>query len=248
MTRLEVFPPAARLKPGDEQPLVVRAHFSDGHAEDVTRWVKFSSNEGAVASVSDDGVVKVQGPGEAAISAWYLSQIVTARITSPFPNQIDPAVYARAPRANFIDELVLTKLAELNIEPSPLSSDTEFIRRAYLDAAGILPGAGRGPCVPGGHARRQARAPDRRAARASGVRRLLGVQVVRPAAGVEQEPALERHVVVLQLDPRERGGQQAVGPDGPRDPHRLRATRWRTARPITTCCTRTRSTSPKTSR
>ena len=42
MTRLEVFPPAARLKPGDEQPIVVRAHFSDGHAEDVTRWAKFS--------------------------------------------------------------------------------------------------------------------------------------------------------------------------------------------------------------
>jgi uncharacterized protein DUF1549/uncharacterized protein DUF1553/Big-like domain-containing protein len=139
MTRLEVFPATARLKPGDEQPIVVRAHFSDGHAEDVTRWVKFSSNEGAVATVSDDGVAKVQGPGEAAISAWYLSRIVTARITSPFPNDIDPAAYARAPRANFVDGLVLTKLAELNIEPSPLSSDTEFIRRAYLDAAGILP-------------------------------------------------------------------------------------------------------------
>ena len=139
MTRLEVFPATARLKPGDEQPVVVRAHFSDGHAEDVTRWAKFSSNEGTVATVTDDGVAKVQGPGEAAISAWYLSRIVTARITSPFPHQIDAAVYARAPRANFIDGLVLTKLSELNIEPSPLSSDTEFIRRAYLDAAGILP-------------------------------------------------------------------------------------------------------------
>jgi hypothetical protein len=140
MTRLEVFPPTARLKPGDEQPIVVRAHFSDGHAEDVTRWVKFSSNEGAVATVSEDGVAKVQGAGEAAISAWYLSKIVTARITSPFPSRIDPAVYARAPRANFIDGLVLAKLSELNIDPSPVSSDTEFIRRAYLDAAGILPG------------------------------------------------------------------------------------------------------------
>lgn len=139
MTRLEVFPPAARLKPGDEQPLVVRAHFSDGHAEDVTRWAKFTTNEGAVASVGDDGVLKVHGAGEAAISAWYLSRIVTARITSPFPNRVDPAVYARAPRANLIDDLVLAKLQELNIEPSPLSSDAEFIRRAYLDAAGILP-------------------------------------------------------------------------------------------------------------
>lgn len=139
MTRLEVFPPVARLKPGDEQPIVVRARFSDGHAEDVTRWARFTTNEGAVATVSDDGVVKVQGAGEAAISAWYLSRLVTARIASPFPTAVDPAVYARAPRANFIDELVLGKLQELNLEPSPLSSDTEFLRRVYLDAAGILP-------------------------------------------------------------------------------------------------------------
>lgn len=141
MTRLEVFPTTARLKPGDEQTIVVRAHFSDGHAEDVTRWAKFSTNEGAVASVTDDGIVKVQGAGEAAVSAWYLSRLVTARITSPFPNHIDAAVYTRAPRANFIDELVLKKLEELRIEPSALSSDSEFIRRAYLDAAGILPSA-----------------------------------------------------------------------------------------------------------
>lgn len=139
MTHLEVFPPAARLKVGDEQPLVVRARFSDGHAEDVTRWAKFTTNEGAVATVGDEGVVKVQGTGEAAISAWYLSRLVTARIASPFPTHIDPAVYARAPRANFIDDAVLRKLRELNIEPSSLSSDSEFIRRVYLDAAGILP-------------------------------------------------------------------------------------------------------------
>ena len=139
MTALEVFPPSARLQLGDEQPLVVRARFSDGHAEDVTRWAKFTTNEGAVATVSDEGVVKVQGTGEAAISAWYLSRLVTSRIASPFPARVDPAVYANAPRANFIDDAILRKLRELNIEPSGLSSDAEFIRRAYLDAAGILP-------------------------------------------------------------------------------------------------------------
>jgi hypothetical protein len=139
MTRLEVFPPVARLKPGDGQPLIVRAHFSDGHAEDVTRWAKFTTNETAVAGVSDEGLVTVQSAGEAAISVWYLSRIVTARIASPFTAHVDPESYARSPRVNFIDDLVLAKLRELNIEPSPLSSDSEFIRRVYLDAAGILP-------------------------------------------------------------------------------------------------------------
>ena len=141
MTRLEVLPVSARLTVSSEQPLLVRAHFSDGHAEDVTRWVKFSTNDGAVAGVDQRGTVTVNGPGEAAISAWYLSKLATARITSPFPDRIEPAVYARAPRANFIDDLVLAKLAGLNIEPSPLSTDAEFIRRAFLDAAGILPTA-----------------------------------------------------------------------------------------------------------
>src|SRR5581483_5085736 len=42
-------------------------------------------------------------------------------------------------RHNFIDELVLKKLQSLNLPPSPACSDSEFIRRAYLDAAGILP-------------------------------------------------------------------------------------------------------------
>ena len=59
MTRLEVFPASARLAVGTEQPLLVRAHFSDGHAEDVTRWVKFSTNEGAVAGVDQRGAVTV---------------------------------------------------------------------------------------------------------------------------------------------------------------------------------------------
>ena len=122
----------------------------------MTRWAKFASNEETVATVSDDGVAKVQGPGEAAITAWYRQPDRHRDRHVAVPNHIDPAVYARAPRANFIDELVLTKLAELNIEPSPLSSDAEFLRRAYLDAAGILPTPDEVRGVPGRHRRRQA--------------------------------------------------------------------------------------------
>jgi Protein of unknown function (DUF1553)/Protein of unknown function (DUF1549)/Bacterial Ig-like domain (group 2) len=139
LTRLDIFPAEARLVPGDRQPLVVRAHFSDGHSEDVTRQARFTSSDGGVAGVDEWGTVIVSGRGEAAVSAWYLSRLVTMRVTSPFATPIDPAVFARAPRANFIDDLVLAKLADVNIPPSPLSSDSEFMRRAFLDAAGILP-------------------------------------------------------------------------------------------------------------
>src|SRR5205823_2542064 len=137
--RLEVFPPTAVLKPNDTLQIVVRAWYSDGHAADVTRWVKFNSTEDLVATVDPDGKVRVTGHGEAAITLWYSNLVAVCRVTSPLPNDLDPAVFAHAARRNTIDDLVLQKLAALRIPPSPLCSDAEFIRRAFLDVAGILP-------------------------------------------------------------------------------------------------------------
>jgi hypothetical protein len=139
ITRLEVFPPQALLQPGDRQQLSVRAHFSDGHHEDVTRWAKFSVADSSVAAVDDHGQVAVTGHGETAVSAWYLSQIATVLVTSPYTNRVDARLFARAPRRNFIDDLVLQKLRELNLPPSPRCDDGDFIRRAFLDTLGVLP-------------------------------------------------------------------------------------------------------------
>jgi hypothetical protein len=137
--RLEVFPPEAVLKPKDQLQVLVRAHYSDGHSQDVTHWVKFNSNEDLVAAVDPEGKVTVTGHGEAAITVWYSNLVATARIVSPLPNKIDPDVFTKAERRNAIDDLVLKKLCTLRIPPSPLCTDTEFIRRAYLDATGTLP-------------------------------------------------------------------------------------------------------------
>jgi hypothetical protein len=49
------------------------------------------------------------------------------------------ANYPEVPRRNFIDEFIFSKLRKLNIVPSPLSSDSEFLRRVCLDVAGTLP-------------------------------------------------------------------------------------------------------------
>jgi hypothetical protein len=136
---LEVFPPLATLRPGDTQQIVVRAHYSDGHAEDVTRWVKFGSSDNNVALVDDNGRAKMTGSGEAAITVWFSSKVTFARVASPFPNAPPAAAYAKADRVNFIDALVIKKLQTLGISPSAACSDGEFIRRASLDAAGVLP-------------------------------------------------------------------------------------------------------------
>ncbi|MGH7174545.1 MAG: DUF1553 domain-containing protein [Gemmataceae bacterium] len=137
--RLEVLPAAAILKPKDTLQIVVRAWYSDGHAEDVTRWVKFNSSEDLVAMVNAEGKVTVAGYGEAAITMWYSNRVAANRIASPLPNALDAKVFTSAEKHNFIDGLVLKKLESLRIPPSPLCTDAEFLRRAYLDAAGILP-------------------------------------------------------------------------------------------------------------
>ena len=47
---------------------------------------------------------------------------------------------AEVPEAAFIDQLVFARLKKLQIAPSELASDAEFLRRAFLDACGVLPG------------------------------------------------------------------------------------------------------------
>ena len=137
--RLEVFPDKAVLKPKDTLQVLVRAWYSDGHSEDVTRWAKFSSTEDLVAGVDADGKVRVAGYGETAITVWFSNLVGTCRIASPLANPVAAKVFADAARRNYVDDLVLKKLAALHIPPAPLCTDEEFIRRAYLDAAGILP-------------------------------------------------------------------------------------------------------------
>jgi hypothetical protein len=136
---LEVFPASAVLTPNAEQQLAVRARYSDGHTEDVTRWVKYSSTNEGAATVDDNGRVKMTGAGEAAITLWYSSRVLYARLSVPFPNQVTADAYAGFPRRNFIDDLVIAKLRDLHLAPSKLADDATFLRRASLDATGVLP-------------------------------------------------------------------------------------------------------------
>ncbi len=136
---LEAFPASAVLAPDAEQQIVVRARYSDGHTADVTHWVKFASTNEGVATVDDNGRVKMTGAGEAAITLYYASRVIFSRLTVPFPNSVNPTAYDPFPRRNFIDDLALAKWKSLHLAPSKIAGDSEFLRRAYLDAAGILP-------------------------------------------------------------------------------------------------------------
>jgi Protein of unknown function (DUF1553)/Protein of unknown function (DUF1549)/Bacterial Ig-like domain (group 2) len=136
---LEVFPAEVTLRPGDQQRVVVRAKYTDGSSRDVTPWSKFASTNEAVATVDDDGRIKVLGHGGGAVTVWYSSKIANLRITSPYDAPVPDEVFAKAPRKNFIDELNLKQLQLLRLPPSPPAEDVTFIRRAYLDTIGKLP-------------------------------------------------------------------------------------------------------------
>ncbi len=133
--------PARNLKEtaGESFPLKVLATYSDGTRKDVTRWAKYETTDGGVATVDEQGKVTTRGPGEAAISVWYSSTVSFAGVTVPFDYPIGPGAGPSLPRSNYIDDLVWEKLRELRIEPSGLCSDSVFMRRLYLDTLGVLP-------------------------------------------------------------------------------------------------------------
>lgn len=136
--RLEIHP-AERLlhAPARSQQLSIRAFFADGQNRDVTRLTLFCSSDPDTATVDANGLVRFQKPGEVAIQCRYGRAVGFARLT-----QVRPAPGYRwpdPPEVNLIDRLVFARLKELCLPPSELSNDEMFVRRAYLDACGLLP-------------------------------------------------------------------------------------------------------------
>ncbi len=139
LTRLEVLPGDRQMRPGQKQKLTVKATFSDGHSEDVTHRAIFNSNDLAIATVDETGLVTQQRAGETAVVARYMDKLTAVRFTAPFDRKVNPAAFTS--RNNYVDDLVNAKLKALHVEPSGLSTDEEFLRRAYIDAIGTLPTA-----------------------------------------------------------------------------------------------------------
>jgi hypothetical protein len=137
---IEVLPGSrVQVSPGRWQQLSVQAKFSNGSVRDVTRYTVFSSSDPAVADVTPNGLVEFRQSGEVAILCRYLMQLNTVRLTYLEPRK--GFVWNNPPEANYVDKNVFAKLKMLNILPSDLCTDAEFVRRAYLDLCGILPSA-----------------------------------------------------------------------------------------------------------
>ncbi|MEW4570033.1 DUF1549 domain-containing protein [Tautonia sp. JC769] len=135
--RLEVEPAAHRFeRAGQATRLRVTAVFEDGDRVDLTEYCTFRARDETVVEVAPDGEVRAIGPGATSLiveyrGSWATSQILVAiehGVVSPPQDPPDP-----------IDALVLARLRALRIEPAPVASDADFLRRLTIDAIGRVP-------------------------------------------------------------------------------------------------------------
>jgi hypothetical protein len=119
-------------------PLKVLAKLSTGIEEDVTKYVKFESLDPSVAEVDADGLVGSKLPGDTAILAHYAGQVGFATILVPNTPNASVQRPVESPR-DAVDKLLLERMAKLNIVPSSVGNDLQFLRRVHLDVTGQLP-------------------------------------------------------------------------------------------------------------
>lgn len=137
LTKLTVSPAQVTLaKVGQKVPLKVLASFSDGTTRDVTTQANYETSDPAVVAVDDKGVMTGKRWGGAAVVVRYLGTVHSASLTLP---REDKTPYPKLAQGNLIDDLVYANLKRLNVQPSRLTNDSEFLRRVSLDLRGILP-------------------------------------------------------------------------------------------------------------
>ena len=137
--RLEVTPQERfAVEPVDHVDIRAVAVFPDGSRRDVTTEAVYESSDPRV-TVRPDGRVDRAGFGETVLLVRYLGQQAPARIAF-VPAR--PGFAWKGPRpANYIDREIFAKLERLRMNPSPVCSDSVFVRRAFLDLLGALPTA-----------------------------------------------------------------------------------------------------------
>ncbi len=138
LQKTELLPKKRILRPASNlQQLVLLGHFSDGSIRDLTPLAVFTSSNESVGTVSANGLVEKTGRGETAVLARYLDKMTTSHVT--FLEDVDGFAWNNPKPNNFVDERVFEKLQQLQILPSELCTDEEFLRRAFIDTTGRLP-------------------------------------------------------------------------------------------------------------
>ena len=142
LTSIELYPPEVLLRgAGETVGLLVRASYSDGTDRDVTGLARFRTSNEVTAAPSGGGLLESGQPGEAFITASFGPHTVGVPVTvlpaeggAPYADPVEGG-----PAGNWIDDLLEAKYRRLQVAPSPICSDEDFVRRVTLDTVGLVP-------------------------------------------------------------------------------------------------------------
>ena len=140
LNELVIQPTEGRYEPGSSHQLRVEAHYDDGSYRDITHMAEYAVSDKELIKVSEEGQVRfLESSGEAVILTRYGGHIGQAKVTVPKRRSSDHEIGQDWVINNLIDEQALVHFQSLGLTPSTLCTDSEFIRRAFLDGIGRLP-------------------------------------------------------------------------------------------------------------
>ncbi len=138
ISRLEVTPSRKILVyPENRFRIAVTGFYSDRTSRDLSRLAVFEPSTAGNASVAPDGEVSMNRPGELVVIVRYLDR--QAPVAVAFIPARENFACKDVPIASPIDRLLFEQMKSLRLTPSDLCGDSTFLRRAYLDALGVLP-------------------------------------------------------------------------------------------------------------
>lgn len=140
LVRVTVEPREQTYKKGQKQPLKVTAFYTNDTRKDVTALAEYLSQDKEMAVVDEHGVVEAgRVSGEGVVVARFMGLVDVARVVVPAEKVLPESLYAALPVNNEVDRLVYARHQKLGLLPSETCDDAEFLRRASLDAIGLLP-------------------------------------------------------------------------------------------------------------
>ncbi|MEY2410977.1 MAG: hypothetical protein QOF48_3647 [Verrucomicrobiota bacterium] len=136
--RIEILPRNPVVQEiGSRQQMRVVATYPDGTTRDVTCEAFIESGNNDVAKADESGLVTTLRRGEAPVLARYEGAYAATTVT--VMGERSGFAWKETPANNALDELVAAKWKRMKIQPSDLCTDIEFVRRLYLDLAGLPP-------------------------------------------------------------------------------------------------------------
>ena len=138
VTSIAVSPknPVIQNTDGKQQVRII-ATYANGEQRDVTAEAFIESGNTDVAKTDDTGLITVERRGEAAILARFEGAYAATTVTAM--GDRSGFVWKQPEAWSEIDKFTAAKWERMKIEPSGLCSDSDFLRRIYLDLTGLPP-------------------------------------------------------------------------------------------------------------